>query len=98
MRRPGKSLRSPTKRRLPRIGKSSQDVYLTRLGGPAGSDQDLASHHRGKIALRNSRRGGLAERAYDHLKQMLVTGAVTDQQWFPIDDIAAQLEIGRAHV
>jgi len=46
----------------------------------------------------NSRRGGLAERAYDHIKRMLVTGEVTRQNWFPIDEIAATLKSSRQPV
>lgn len=56
------------------------------------------ARERGKTALKNSQRGGLAERAYNHLKTMLVTGAVTDQQWFPIDDIASTLDMSRQPV
>jgi DNA-binding GntR family transcriptional regulator len=46
----------------------------------------------------NSRRGGLAERAYDHIKKMLVTGEVTRRDWFPIDEIAATLNTSRQPV
>lgn len=46
----------------------------------------------------NSRRGGLAERAYDHIKKMLVTGEVTRSDWFPIDAIAATLKTSRQPV
>jgi DNA-binding GntR family transcriptional regulator len=48
--------------------------------------------------LMNSRRGGLAERAYDHIKKMLVTGEVTRRDWFPIDAIAATLQTSRQPV
>jgi DNA-binding GntR family transcriptional regulator len=48
--------------------------------------------------LMNSRRGGLAERAYDHIKKMLVTGEVTRRDWFPIDAIAATLKTSRQPV
>jgi DNA-binding GntR family transcriptional regulator len=48
--------------------------------------------------LMYSRRGGLAERAYDHIKKMLVTGEVTRRDWFPIDAIAATLQTSRQPV
>jgi DNA-binding GntR family transcriptional regulator len=48
--------------------------------------------------LLSSRRGGLAERAYDHIKKMLVTGEVTRRDWFPIDEIAATLKTSRQPV
>lgn len=53
---------------------------------------------RGNASLKNARRGGLSERAYEHLKEMLVTGTVTDEQWFPIDEIATQLGTSRQPV
>jgi len=81
-----------------RVGNPFQDVYLTRPDDAVGLGRDAAGLHRGKMTLKNSRRGGLAERAYDHLKQMLVTGIVTDQQWFPIDEIAAELDTSRQPV
>jgi DNA-binding GntR family transcriptional regulator len=48
--------------------------------------------------LMNSRRGGLAERAYDHIKRMLVTGEITSRNWFAIDEIAATLQTSRQPV
>jgi DNA-binding GntR family transcriptional regulator len=48
--------------------------------------------------LINSRRGGLAERAYEHIKRMLVTGEVTRSDWFAIDAIAAKLKTSRQPV
>jgi DNA-binding GntR family transcriptional regulator len=45
-----------------------------------------------------SRRGGLAERAYEHIKRMLVTGEVTRRDWFPIENIAATLKTSRQPV
>jgi DNA-binding GntR family transcriptional regulator len=45
-----------------------------------------------------SRRGGLAERAYDHIKRMLITGEVTRRDWFPIDKIAGTLKTSRQPV
>jgi len=48
--------------------------------------------------LTSSRRGGLAERAYDHIKRMLVTGEVTRRDWFPIDEIATTLKTSRQPV
>jgi DNA-binding GntR family transcriptional regulator len=48
--------------------------------------------------LTSSRRGGLAERAYEHIKRMLVTGEVTRSEWFAIDSIAARLKTSRQPV
>ena len=82
-RKQGESIRADR----PRFGKTLQGVYLL------GQDQDW-----GNTTLKHARRGGLSERAYDHLKEMLVTGAVTDEQWFPIDEIAQQLDMSRQPV
>src|SRR5262245_57451401 len=47
---------------------------------------------------KNSRRGGLSERAYEHVKEMLVTGRANSSEWFPIEDIASRLEMSRQPV
>lgn len=87
------------RRNRPGVGNGSQDVYLTGPDPFPGAEGRLtAGQDRGNTALKNSRRGGLTERAYEHLKEMLVTGTVTDQQWFPIDDIAAELDMSRQPV
>jgi DNA-binding GntR family transcriptional regulator len=52
----------------------------------------------GKLKNSNSRRGGLTEAAYAHVKGMLVEGQLTDQEWFPIDAIAATLGASRQPV
>lgn len=89
----------PARRSRAGVGNAPQAVYLTGPDLFPGADGRLTtSQDRGNNALKNSRRGGLSERAYDHLKEMLVTGTVTDQQWFPIDDIAAQLDMSRQPV
>jgi DNA-binding GntR family transcriptional regulator len=51
-----------------------------------------------KTNLNSSRRGGLTERVYDHIKQMLVSGSVDRNDWFPIDQIAADLKMSRQPV
>ncbi len=48
--------------------------------------------------MKNVRRGGLAERAYDHVKQMLVAGEMPENDWFPIDEIAKTLGTSRQPV
>ena len=47
---------------------------------------------------KGTRRGGLAERAYDHIKQLLVSGEITSQQWFMVDEIAEGLGTSRQPV
>lgn len=48
--------------------------------------------------MKNARRGGLAERAYDYVKQMLVAGEMPENDWFPIDEIAKALGTSRQPV
>ena len=72
--------------------KSTQTVVTAqteRRSGPMTMDQG---------GFLNSRRGGLAERAYDHIKRMLITGEVTRRDWFPIDKIAGTLKTSRQPV
>ncbi|AYJ85161.1 GntR family transcriptional regulator (plasmid) [Sphingomonas paeninsulae] len=81
------------------VGKTSQTVYRTPLDQHPGAGEPVSTgRDRRSAALKNSRRGGLSERAYDHLKEMLVTGTVTDREWFQIDDIATQLDMSRQPV
>lgn len=47
---------------------------------------------------RGALRGGLTERAYDHLKSLLITGALKSEEWFQIDEIAEELGTSRQPV
>lgn len=47
---------------------------------------------------KNNRRGGLAERAYEYLKDMLITGRTNSDEWFPIEEIASQMDMSRQPV
>ncbi len=44
------------------------------------------------------KRAGLADRAYDHLKHLLITGDINHQDWFPIEQIAGSLNTSRQPV
>src|SRR3546814_14993650 len=78
------------------VGNAAHDVYQTVPDDASGADRHLSGkQNRRKTTLKNSRRGGLAERAYDHLTQLLVTGTVRDKQWFPTDVLATKLDTRR---
>ncbi len=47
---------------------------------------------------KNTRRGRLAEQAYEHLKGLLVTGRAKSDEWFAIEEIASQMEMSRQPV
>lgn len=47
---------------------------------------------------KSTRRGGLAERAYEHVKDMLVTGRARTDEWFPIEEIASRMDMSRQPV
>src|SRR3546814_15635940 len=67
------SSRDAAKRTRLIVGNAAHDVYQTVPDDASGADRHLSGkQNRRKTTLKNSRRGGLAERAYDHLKQLQI--------------------------
>lgn len=51
------------------------------------------------IPMQRSQRGGLAERAYQHIKELLVSGRMSDYEaWLPVEEIAKSLDMSRQPV